>query len=47
MKRIAMALILALAGILAGCKDTCSPGVQKEQTNPLDGDRPGVCREKK
>lgn len=39
--------LLLLLGALAGCKETCSPGVQKDQTNPLEGERPGVCKEKK
>jgi PBP1b-binding outer membrane lipoprotein LpoB len=45
MRRIAA--ILMLAAVLAGCKESCSPGVQKDQTNPLEGERPGVCKEKK
>lgn len=44
---LAIVLTMAVLGSLTGCKETCSPGVQKEQTNPLDGDRPGVCKEKK
>jgi PBP1b-binding outer membrane lipoprotein LpoB len=45
MRRIAA--ILMLAAVLAGCKESCSPGVQKDQTNPLEGEQPGVCKEKK
>jgi hypothetical protein len=39
-------VLVLLATSLAGCKDSCSTGVQKDQTNPLEGDRPGVCKEK-
>jgi hypothetical protein len=41
-----LVMLVLLAASLAGCKDSCSPGVQKDQTNPLEGDRPGVCKEK-
>lgn len=44
---LAIMLVLALCVMLTACKDSCSPGVQKDQTNPLEGDRPGVCKEKK